>query len=126
MVFCFLAVKHIGSVNTVLFAKSNNSRHRQRNTLVSRSEESFKLDLVLGYAVSVELSKLTQLSTCLIVTAVNEIGSFSSAFEGELSEGEDTAVHHKLNKFFFVGHNDRPFIDTYTIISHSEYICKCR
>ena len=104
MILSLFAVEAVGNVDAVLVAESNNCRNSKRDTLISRTEESFNGDIVLVDALSVVFTELGELSACLIVTAVYEVGSLSAALEREFTESEHSAIDHKSDKAFLVSH----------------------
>lgn len=132
MVFYFLAVKAVVHVNAELVVQRRAGGNRQRDPLVSRTEQCLGLQPVLHNALRVELAQLCKLCAGLVVPGVDEIWREPAAFQREFAEFQHAAVHHEFDKALFVGHLNVPSvkyaaghtISFFYIISHYNNICK--
>ena len=86
-----------------------------------------KIALVLDHYTpckDIKAAQLCKLFACFIVSAVDEIRSFSATFKSEVAKCENSAVYHKFYKFFLVGHIELPFNYVTLIIPHFSRLCK--
>ena len=86
-----------------------------------------KIAIVLDHYTpckDIKAAQLCKLFACFIVSAVDEIRSFSATFKSEVAECENSAIYHKFYKFFLVGHIELPFNYVTLIIPHFSRLCK--
>ena len=103
MVLHLFAVGAVADVRAVVLTEGHAGRHRQRDSLVGRSEQHVKLRAEGALnGLGVILAQLAQLRSRAVKTSVYKKRSLSAALGHEIAEPQNLAVDHELNKFLLI------------------------